>query len=72
MRQLVQGVEPELPRFWWTRTKEAVDEVVQAFKQKYESARRGGLLPDAIFTDLQAFAGGLPPVAPPRQAAAGN
>lgn len=34
------------------------DEVVQAFRAKYESLRDAGLEPDSIFQELQTFAGG--------------
>ncbi len=45
------------------------DRVAQAFRREYESRQAEGLSADAVFAELQVFAGGQPPALPQRQAA---
>ncbi len=45
------------------------DSIAEAFRRKYEELRNSGLLPDLIFAELQAFAGGVPRGAPKHEAA---
>ena len=45
------------------------DQIVQAFKEKYDELRRGDLAPDSIFRELQIFTGGELTQEPKHQAA---